>query len=177
MKNRGWIEISGGLLPHSGHQRGNLVLRLEHLSRRSDHPGEVPKMFQLFLRARANNYFKARSADRDTETDNARALSIFRSIEDALEAASAEHAGLASRIDDVLARAAVTVGNDSDEYLTRDPEDNHYQNLLGAEIANGQRRLNELKETIGRFKFLRVALITRFPGVKPRTEPQLTLGK
>jgi hypothetical protein len=96
MKNRGWIEISGGLLPHSGHQRGNLVLRLEHLSRRSDHPGEVPKMFQLFLRARANDYFKARSADRDTETDNARALSIFRSIEDALEAASAEHAGLAA---------------------------------------------------------------------------------
>jgi hypothetical protein len=53
-------------------------------------------MFQLFLRARANDYFKARSADRDTETDNARALSIFRSIEDALEAASAEHAGLAA---------------------------------------------------------------------------------
>ena len=89
-------------------------------------------MFQLFLRARATNYFKARSASRDTETDHARASSIFRSIEDALEAASAEHAGLASRIDDVLARAAVTVGNDSDEYLTRDPEDNHYQNLLGA---------------------------------------------
>jgi len=42
-------------------------------------------MFQLFLRARANNYFKARSANRDTETDHARAVSIFRSIEDALE--------------------------------------------------------------------------------------------
>jgi len=129
-------------------------------------------MFQLFLRARARNYFKARSASRDTETDHARASSIFRSIEDALEAASAEHAGLASRIDDVLARAAVTVGNDSDEYLTRDPEDTHYQNLLGAEIANGQRRLNELKEAIGHFKFLKVALTTRFPGVKPRKEPQ-----
>jgi len=129
-------------------------------------------MFQLFLRARANNYFKARSASRDTETDHARASSIFRSIEDALEAANAEHAGLTSRINDVLARAAVTVGNDSDEYLTRDPEDNHYQNLLGAEIANGQRRLNELKEAIGHFQFLKVALITRFPGLKPRTEPR-----
>jgi hypothetical protein len=129
-------------------------------------------MFQLFLRARANNYFKARSASRDTETDHARASSIFRSIEDALEAANAEHAGLTSRINDVLARAAVTVGNDTDEYLTRDPEDNHYQNLLGAEIANGQRRLNELKEAIGHFQFLKVALITRFPGLKPRTEPR-----
>ena len=129
-------------------------------------------MFQLFLRARADNYFRARSASRDTETDHARASSIFRSIEDALEAANAEHAGLTSRINDVLARAAVTVGNDSDEYLTRDPEDNHYQNLLGAEIANGQRRLNELKEAIGHFQFLKVALITRFPGLKPRTEPR-----
>src|SRR6202790_3362621 len=104
-------------------------------------------MFQLLLRARANNYFKARSASRDTETDHARAASIFRSIEDALEATKAEHAGLKSRIDDVLARAAVTLGNDSDEYLTRDPEDDHYQNLLGTEIANGQRRLNELGVT------------------------------
>jgi hypothetical protein len=123
-------------------------------------------MFQLFSRTRANN-FKARSVGRDTETDHARATSIFRSIEDALEAAKAEHAGLTSRINDVLARAAVTVGDDSDEYLTRDPEDGHYQNLLGIEIANGQRRLDELGVTIGHFQFLKIALITRFPDVKP----------
>src|SRR5947209_1047929 len=48
-------------------------------------PWRSAKMFQLFLKARANNYFKARSAGRDTETDHARATSIFRSIEDALE--------------------------------------------------------------------------------------------
>jgi hypothetical protein len=76
-------------------------------------------MFQLLLKARASNYFMARSAGRDTETDHARATSIFRSIEDALEGAKAEQAGLKSRIDDALARAAVTLGNDSDEYLTR----------------------------------------------------------
>ena len=92
-------------------------------------------MFQLFLKARASNYFKARSAGRDKETDHARAASVFRSIEDALNGAKAEQAGLKSRIDDVLARAAVTLGNDSDEYLTRDPEDNHYQSLLNTEIA------------------------------------------
>jgi hypothetical protein len=126
-------------------------------------------MFQL-LRARAHNYFKARSADRDAETDHARAVSIFRSIENALKEAKAEHAGLKSRIDDVLARAAVTMGNDSDEYLTRDPKDNHYQNLLGTEIANGQRRLNELGVIIGHFQFLKIALITRFPNLTPPTE-------
>jgi hypothetical protein len=127
-------------------------------------------MFPLFLRARANNYFKARSASRDTETDHDRAASVFRSIENALDGAKAEQAGLKSRIDDVLARAAVTLGNDSDEYLTRDPEDNHYQSLLNTEIANGQRRLNELGVTIGHFQFLRTALITRFPDVKLWTQ-------
>jgi hypothetical protein len=123
-------------------------------------------MFQLFLRTRANNGFKARSAGRDTETDHARAASIFRSIDDALKGATAEHAGLTSRVNDVLARAAVTVGNDSDEYLTRNPEDSYYQNLLGTEIANGQRRLNELAVIIGHFEFLKTALITRFPDLK-----------
>jgi hypothetical protein len=127
-------------------------------------------MFQLFLKARANNYFKARSAGRDTETDHARATSIFRSIEDALEGAKAEQAGLKSRIDDALARAAVTLGNDSDEYLTRGPEDNHYQNLLGTEIADGQWRLNELGVTIERIQFLKTALVTRFPDFKLGTQ-------
>jgi hypothetical protein len=123
-------------------------------------------MFQLFLRARADKYFKARSAGRDTVTDHARAASIFRSIEDALEGARAEQSGLKLRIDDVLARAAVTLGNDSDEYITRDPEDSRHQNLLGAEIVNGQRRLNELAVIIGHFQFLKTALLSRFPDFK-----------
>jgi hypothetical protein len=131
---------------------------------------EKREMFQLFLKARANNYFKARSASRDTETDHTRATSIFRSIEEALEGAKAEQAGLKSRIDDALARAAVTLGNNSDEYLTRGPEDNHYQNLLGTEIADGQRRLNELGVTIVHIQFLKTALVTRFPDVKLGTQ-------
>jgi hypothetical protein len=128
-------------------------------------------MFPLFLRARANHYFKARSAGRDNETDHARVASVFRSIEDALDGAKAEQAGLKSRIDDVLARSAVTLGNDSDEYLTRDAQDNHYQSLLNTEIANGQRRLNELELAIGHFKFLKTALMTRFPDSELRTQP------
>src|SRR5947208_17062543 len=120
-------------------------------------------MFQRFLKARGVVYFKARSAGRDSETDRARATSIFRSIEDALDGARAEQASLKSRVEDALARSAVTLGNDSDEYLTRDPEDNHYQNLLGSEIAEGQRRLNELEATIRHIQFLKTALVTRFP--------------
>jgi hypothetical protein len=157
----------------SGRGAGWLFLEFVVIVALSDpgyYPGEARRMFPLFLRARANNYFKARSASRDTETDHDRAASVFRSIENALDGAKAEQAGLKSRIDDVLARAAVTLGNDSDEYLTRDPEDNHYQSLLNTEIANGQRRLNELGVTIGHFKFLRTALITRFPDVKLWTQ-------
>jgi len=82
----------------------------------------------------------------------------------------AEQAGLKSRIDDALARAAVTLGNDSDEHLTRSPEDNHNQNLLGTEIADGQRRLNELGVTIGHIQFLKTALVTRFPDFKLGTQ-------
>jgi hypothetical protein len=38
--------------------------------------------------------------------------------------------------------------------------------LLGTEIANGQRRMNELAVIIGHFEFLKTALITRFPDLK-----------
>jgi hypothetical protein len=62
------------------------------------------------------------------------------------------------------------MGNDSDEYLTRDPEDDHCQSLLNTEIANGQRRLNELGVTIGHFQFLRTALMTRFSDIKLWTQ-------
>ena len=120
-------------------------------------------MFQRFLKARSDVNFKARSACRDTETDRARVTSIFRSIEEALEGARTEQAGLKSRIDDALARSAVTLGNDSDEYLTRDPEDSHYQNLLGSEIVEGEGRLNELEATIRHIEFLKTALVTKFP--------------
>jgi hypothetical protein len=119
-------------------------------------------MFQLFLRARAQNLFQARSAGRDLETDQSRIAGIGNAIDHALNAAEAEQSGLKRRLDDVMARAAVTIGNDSDEYLTRESLDSHHQDLLGREIANAQRRLKELSVNIGHFKFLKAALATRF---------------
>ena len=132
-------------------------------------------MFQLFLRARAHNYlrvrpgdqdFRARSADRDAETDRSRVGSILETIENALHAAEQEQSGLSRRVEDVLARAAVTVGNGTDEYLEREPLDSHHQDLFGTEISNGQRRLKELASSITHFKFLKTALMSRFPDVK-----------
>src|SRR5215212_2149423 len=110
-------------------------------------------MFQLFLRARAHNYFKphagdqvfkARSADRDAQTDRSRVNSILLAVEDALHSAEREQAGLSRRVEDVLARAAVTLGNGTDEYLEREARDSHHQDLFSAEISSGHRRLKEL---------------------------------
>ena len=129
-------------------------------------------MFQLFLRARAQNYikarlgddgFKARSADRDAETDRARIGSIVTAIETALQAAENEQSGLSRRVDDVLARAAVTIGNGTDEYLEREALDNYHQDLFDAEILNGQRRLKELAAEIAHFRFMKAAVLSRFP--------------
>jgi hypothetical protein len=136
-------------------------------------------MFQLFLRARAHNFFRARlgddnfrarSAERDAETDLARVGSILTAIEIALHAAETEQSGLSRRVDDVLSRAAVTLGNGTDEYLEREPLDNYYQNLFTVEISNGQRRLAELAVTITHFKFLKAAVLSRFPNHKEHTK-------
>jgi hypothetical protein len=133
------------------------------------------QMFQLFLRARAHNYikarlgedgFKARSAERDAETDRSRIGAIVAAIETALHAAESEQAGLSRRVDDVLARAAVTFGNGTDEYLEREALDNYHQDLFSAEISNGQRRLKELATEIAHFKFMKAAVLSRFPDFK-----------
>ncbi|MCA1376520.1 MULTISPECIES: hypothetical protein [unclassified Bradyrhizobium] len=132
-------------------------------------------MFQLFLRARAHNLlgsrredktFKARSAERDAETDRGRIGAVLAAIETALQEAEREQAGLNRRVDDALARASVTFGNGTDEYLEREPLDNHHQDLFAADISNGQRRLKELASSIAHLKFVKTAMLTRFPDFK-----------
>jgi hypothetical protein len=133
-------------------------------------------MFQLFMRTIAPNLlrrrqtdrdFKARSADRDAETDRSRVGAIIAAIESALDAAEQEQSGLNERVEDVLARAAVTLGNGTDEYLERDAHDSYHQDLFSAEISNGQRRLKELATEITHFKFLKAATLSRFPDFRP----------
>jgi hypothetical protein len=123
-------------------------------------------MFNLLSRARENGLFRARSASRDMEADYSRVKSVLGSIEEALRVAGAEHAGLNARLQDVLARAAISLGNGTDEYLTRESADTEVQNQFDAEIASGQRRLEQLLDQIKAFKFLRSALMTRFPDLK-----------
>jgi hypothetical protein len=133
-------------------------------------------MFKLFWRPRAHNQFKthpggrdfrARSIDRDADTDRSRVNSILEAIENALSTAEEERSGLNRRVEDALARAAVTIGNGTDEYLERDALDSHHQDLFGTEISNGQRRLKELATEITHFKFLKAAALSRFSDFKP----------
>jgi hypothetical protein len=132
-------------------------------------------MFQLFLRARAHNYFssrlddqgfRARSVGRDAETDRSRVSSILEAIESALTAAEQEQSGLSRRVEDVLARAAVSLGNGTDEFVERDALASHHQDLFGVEISNGQRRLAELAVAITHFRFLKAAALSRFSDFK-----------
>jgi hypothetical protein len=130
-------------------------------------------MFQLFLRASPDNYFKLPRADldfkaRDAEIDRIRLSSILEAIDDALLGAKNERPVLRQRLEDALARAAVTLGNGTDEYLERDARDTHHQNLLSIEISNAERRLNELADTIAHFQSLKAAMLTRFPDLRAR---------
>ncbi|MBR0963659.1 hypothetical protein JQ554_06050 [Bradyrhizobium diazoefficiens] len=137
-------------------------------------------MFQLFLRARAHNLlnfrrqdkgFKARSIERDAETDRARIDAVMTAIDNALQEAEREQTGLNRRVEDALARASVTFGNGTDEYLEREPLDNHHQDIFAADISNGQRRLKELASTIAHLKFVKAAMLTRFSDFKlPRLD-------
>ncbi|MGA9331045.1 MAG: hypothetical protein WBV83_18400, partial [Bradyrhizobium sp.] len=89
-------------------------------------------MFQLFSRN-----FQVRAPERDEETDCQRIATVMSAIETVLSAAENEQKGLKLRVEDVLARAAVTVGNASDEYLDREPLDTQHQDLFSEEISNG----------------------------------------
>ena len=117
-----------------------------------------------------SDLFQARSLERDAATDRERTKSIMEAIEAALQGAEHEFAGLKVRIDDVLARAAVTVGSAADEYLEREPHRSYHQNLFDAEIMNGQRRLDELAKLIGHLKFLRAAALSRFTDFEPHRQ-------
>ena len=131
-------------------------------------------MFQLFLRARARNLvegraserFKVRSTERDADTDQERIGAVMNAIEAAMHAAESEQNGLNQRVENALARAAVTLGDAGDEYLDREPLDGYHQDLFGSEISIGEGRLQSLAAPIGHFKFLRAAVLSRFPDYK-----------
>jgi hypothetical protein len=133
----------------------------------------IRQMIQQFLRTGVQNLianllgrrgFKIRSPERDSDADRLRIESIIVAIEAALKSAESERDGLKTRLEEVLARASVTVGNASDEYLDRELHRSRHQNLFDSEMARGEKRTRELTAMIGHFEFVRTAMLSRFPG-------------
>ncbi|MGN6287451.1 MAG: hypothetical protein ACTHM2_20065 [Afipia sp.] len=90
-------------------------------------------------------------------------MSIYDAIDKSIAAAQAEKAGLQARMDSVLSRAAMAVGNGDDEYLSRDAVDNQHLGMLDAEIKNGEQRIEALTSGIAKFQSLRESLLASFP--------------
>jgi len=116
----------------------------------------------MFGKPRKTSNFQARSANRDEELDRGRIMSIAQSIDAALRSAESEYSGLSSRLEDTLSRAAITLGNESDEYIFRDPVIDLHQSLFNSQVTNAERRLAELTNTINHLKSLRTDLTIRF---------------
>ena len=128
-------------------------------------------MIQLLLRTRVHNLianrlrggkFKMHSPEGDGGTDRSRIEAIISAIEAALTSAESERDELKNRIEEVLARASVTVGNATDEYLDRELYRSHHQDLFDSEMARGEKRTTELSTMIGHFNFVRAAMLSRF---------------
>jgi hypothetical protein len=119
-------------------------------------------MFGHFFQGLVNGSFKARSVDRDAETDCDRLGSIELSMDKALDAAMREHTGLSLRLQEVIARAAIFVGNDTFEYLTREAADTDIQNEFDKQIVAAERRLEQLSHQLETFQFLKSEFKAKF---------------
>lgn len=101
------------------------------------------------------------------ETDRARVQRVADLLNAEILSAEKERDGLRRRLDDLLARAAISQGNDTDEYLTRDDALTEHLNLFDTQMRGAESRLKQLDESIVHFRFLKDELSRRFPGLAP----------
>jgi hypothetical protein len=64
-------------------------------------------------------------------------------------------------------RALVSLGNGTDEYLTRDSRDNRRLDRLEQEMREAEHGLQQLAEDIAHFEFLKTSLKIRFHDFRP----------
>jgi len=118
-------------------------------------------MLQFFSRT------KARPGTQDAGCTQSRAALVARSIETSLRAAQAERADLEQRLKELTRRALVSLGNGTDEYLTRDSLDNRRLDQLEQQMLNAEHDLRQLAEDIAHFEFLKTTMKTRFLDFRP----------
>jgi len=69
-------------------------------------------------------------------------------------------------MDDVIARAAVIGGNDTNDYLTRSDDLSEMLSNSDAEIERGQEQSITIEKNISHFRFQKTVLQSRFPNSK-----------
>lgn len=86
---------------------------------------------------------------------------VTKAIDQAIADFKAERDGLDQRLADVMSRAAIVAGNDSDEYVDREKAVSERLSELDTEVKNAQRRLDRLAYNISQFEHLRDELQSR----------------
>lgn len=130
-------------------------------------------MFKGLFGGRSEGAFKTRSSERDQATDTDSIGQVADAIDRALSALQSEQAGLSRRVDEAVAMASIAVGNESDEYVSREPEKTTALRGYEDEMKRGRDRLRVLETHILNLRFLRAAFLTRFPefNSKPPSKP------
>ena len=107
--------------------------------------------------------FQVRSSQRDKQTDQERVSSVVRAIDAAVASAEKEKTALNIRVKDAQDLAALAAGNNSDEYLTREPKDTSRIARYEQQLIAGHKRIEELNSHIENLSAVREVCRNRFP--------------
>jgi hypothetical protein len=109
--------------------------------------------------------FRVRASERDTQTDQERVRGVLRAIDAAIGSAEKERNALGLRVKNAQDLAAMSVGNASDEYLTREPKDERSISAYEQQMIAGHKRVEELNTHIASLNAVRETCLARFPGL------------
>jgi hypothetical protein len=109
----------------------------------------------------APEFFRTRSEAGDRYADEAIVMEVVKSIDTAVNAFRSERDGLGRRISEALSGTAVPASRATGECAVH-LADTSRAGDREAEIANAQRRLDQLDSTIAQFEWLRSEITARF---------------
>jgi len=89
--------------------------------------------------------FRLRSSTRDESADARRLSSIERSLSIAITEAKSEKEGLQRRLDAARQQASIWLGNQTSEYLDREPESERLLVEAEQNLIAGEKRIHQLK--------------------------------
>ncbi len=127
-------------------------------------------MFNVIFGGRSA--FKTRSPERDNATDNEIIGRVAEAIDNAMTALQSQQNGLSRRVEEAVTMASLAAGNESDEYVSREPEKETALRGYEDEMRRGRDRLRVLEQHLLNLRFLRAAFLTRFPEFGAKSLPK-----